>query len=144
MYVPAPRQGRRLDSVLVAREPPGGAGAEDVLSPPHAADLPGRLVAPGLHLLHLGLRCVFALCLARVVGCVGKAHTNKLHSHHHPATPPAIGFVFGAFLGLIAQGLYLYYIFLLVKSPQPPPDPTLAKRQKVRPACAGETDYLHV
>lgn len=46
--------------------------------------------------------------------------------------PTAIGFVWGAFLGLIAQGLYLYYIFRLVKRPQPPPDPKTAKRQKVR------------
>lgn len=44
----------------------------------------------------------------------------------------AIGFVWGAFLGLIAQGLYLCYIFCLVKRPQPPPDPKTAKRQKVR------------
>lgn len=40
--------------------------------------------------------------------------------------------MWGAFLGLIAQGLYLYYIFCLVKRPQPPPDPKTAKRQKVR------------
>lgn len=38
--------------------------------------------------------------------------------------------MWGAFLGLIAQGLYLNYTFLLVKRPQPPPDPKTARRQR--------------
>jgi hypothetical protein len=55
-------------------------------------------------------------------------HMDPTFTIHHTA----IGFVFGAFLGLIAMGLYLFYIFLLVKRPQPPPDPKVAKQQKVR------------